>query len=443
MYQVPSSLAGLLSLLRPCFTQPSFQTFSMLMVGFAGRVRDCTVTGMLQAAGLAGEWHHSRAHDFFAYRRWDPDELGLLLLDFLVSVFVKVGAPIRLAVDDTLFGRSGRRVWGAHYLHDGAQPEGSGRRTRWGNCWVVVVLVVELQCLGGRLIGLPVLFRLFRPKDEEHPDRPSQPELGRKLIDLVIKHFPARKIELAMDGAYASRAWQGLPAHVNLTTRMRTNAAIHELPPARRTGQRGRTPIKGKRMASLAEIAQAASFKTVSLTGRDGKTRTALAHEFVCLWYKPFHTRPLKVLLVRNPNSDKHFDIAIASTDTIADAAQIIERYDGRWVSEAGHQEAKAHGVGDARNRVRGAVQRTVPFGFLTMTITIAWYQLCGDPQADMIERRRQAPWYRQKSTVSYTDMLAALRRELIRQEFHAQAHPMTTHQQITEPQMPSAIVAA
>ncbi len=108
MPQVPTSLAGLLSLLAPCFTQPSFQTFSMLMVGFVGRVRDCTVTGMLQAAGLAGDWHHSRAHDFFAYRRWEHDELRLSLLDFVVSVFVKVGAPIRLAVDATLFGRSGR-----------------------------------------------------------------------------------------------------------------------------------------------------------------------------------------------------------------------------------------------------------------------------------------------------------------------------------------------
>src|SRR6266540_4354853 len=112
---MPSSLAGLLSLLAPCFTQPTFQTFSMLLVGFVGRIRDCTVTGMLQAAGLTGEWHHSRAHDFFARRRWDPDKLGLRLLDFLVSVFVGPDAPIRLAVDATLFGRSGRRVWGAHY----------------------------------------------------------------------------------------------------------------------------------------------------------------------------------------------------------------------------------------------------------------------------------------------------------------------------------------
>jgi len=85
----------------------------MLVVGFVGRVRDCTVTGMLQAAGLAGVWHHSRAHDFFARARWDPDQLGLRLLDFLVSVFVKADAPIRVAVDDTLTRCSGARAGGS------------------------------------------------------------------------------------------------------------------------------------------------------------------------------------------------------------------------------------------------------------------------------------------------------------------------------------------
>ncbi|MBA3808581.1 MAG: transposase, partial [Solirubrobacterales bacterium] len=253
-----------MSLLEPCFTRPTFQTFSLLTVGFIARIRENTVTGMLQASGLAGVWHHSRAHAFFAYRRWDPDELGLRLLDLLVSVLVAADAPIALAVDDTLFGRSGRSVYGAHYLHDGAQPEGSGQRTRWGNCWVVVVLVVALPCTGGRTVGLPVLFRLFRPKDETHPDRPSQPELGRTLIDMVSKRFGARTIELVADGAYATRAWRDLPERVSLTTRMRANAAVYELPPASSQG-RGRRALKGARMGSLAQIANA-SFTQVSLT---------------------------------------------------------------------------------------------------------------------------------------------------------------------------------
>jgi hypothetical protein len=80
--------------LAPCFTQPTFQTFSMLLVGMIGRIRDCTITGMLQACGLAGVWHHGRAHDFFARRRWNPDELGLRLLDFLVVVFAKTARSV-------------------------------------------------------------------------------------------------------------------------------------------------------------------------------------------------------------------------------------------------------------------------------------------------------------------------------------------------------------
>ena len=416
----------------------------MLVAGFLGRVRDCTVTGMLQAAGLAGEWHHSRAHDFFARSRWDPDELGLRLVDFLVLVFVAAGAPIRLAVDDTLFGRSGRKVFGAHYLHDGAQPEGSGRRTRWGNCWVVVVLVVQLDCLGGRQVGLPILFRLFRPKDDQHPDRPSQPELGRLLIDMILKRFPTRVLELVMDGAYASKAWQGLPERVSVTSRMRANAALHKLAPGtRRPGQIGRTPLKGAKLDSLAQIATTAVFAAATITGPDGRRRTAHIHEFVCLWYTPFHTRPVKVILIRNPGRTEGFDVALASTDITAAGAQLVARYDSRWTIETANQEAKAHGVGDARNRVKKAVQRTVPFGFLTQTITIAWYALHGDPQADLQARRRTAPWYRQKTTVSYADMIAALRRQLIRDEFWAQAPPITINPKLTHPQSPSALTAA
>ncbi len=108
MFQVPSSLASLLAV-APCITQPSFQTFSMLF-GHGRPGAGLPVTGMLQAAGLVGVGHHSRVHDFFARRRWDPDELGLRLLGFLATVFVKAGAPLRFAVDDTLFGRSGGKV---------------------------------------------------------------------------------------------------------------------------------------------------------------------------------------------------------------------------------------------------------------------------------------------------------------------------------------------
>ncbi len=253
-------------------------------------------------------------------------------------------------------------MWGAHYLHDGAQPEGSGRRTRWGNCWVVVVLVVQLPCLGDRAVALPILFRLFRPKTDEHPDRPSQPVLARRLIDMILARFPARLVELVMDGAYATKAWQGLPERVTVTTRMRANAAVFAPTPPP-TGKRGRPALKGARLASLAQLAATAVFAPVTITAPDGKTRVEHVWQMTCLWYGPFHTRPVTIMLIRKPGRTEGFDVAIASTDTTATSAELIARYDSRWSIETAHQEAKAHGVGEARNRVQKAVERTVPFG--------------------------------------------------------------------------------
>ena len=166
-------------------------------------------------------------------------------------------------------------------------------------------------------------------------------------------------------------------------------------------------------------------------------------HELICLWYKPFYTRPVKVILIRNPGTTDGLRRRARLHRPQRPASELIARYDSRWTIETCHQEAKAHGVGEARNRVQKAVERTVPFGFLAQTITIAWYAVHGDPEADLNERRRQAPWYRQKATVSYADMLAALRRELIRHEFWAQAPPMTTNPKLTQPQSPSASNAA
>ncbi len=229
---------------------------------------------------------------------------------------------------------------------------------------------------------------------------------------------------------------------MSVTTRMRGNAAVYALTPAR-TGKRGRPALKGDRLASLAKIAASAVFEAVTIAGPDGRQRIAHIHTFTCLWYTPFHTRTITVILIRNPGREDGFDVALASTDTTADSGELIARYDSRWTIETCHQEAKAHGVGEARNRVQKAVQRTVPFGFLTQTITITWYQLHGNPDSDLTERRRTAPWYRQKTTVSYTDMLAALRRELIRHKYWAQAPAATTNPQITPAQTPSALTAA
>jgi SRSO17 transposase len=77
-----------------------------------GQTRRRTVCGMLLGVGLQLRWHHARAHRFFATARWCADAVGLALLDLIVERLLPKGSPITVVVDDTLFKRCGRTVFG-------------------------------------------------------------------------------------------------------------------------------------------------------------------------------------------------------------------------------------------------------------------------------------------------------------------------------------------
>jgi hypothetical protein len=117
---VPCSLADVLLVFRWCFTAPTFRTFSGLVVGLIASTRRRTVWGMLLGAGLERFWHHSRAHRLFAVARWSTDAVGVALADLIVARLVPAGSPLTIAVDDTLFTRSGKKVFGVAWHHDGA-----------------------------------------------------------------------------------------------------------------------------------------------------------------------------------------------------------------------------------------------------------------------------------------------------------------------------------
>ena len=443
---LPSSLTQLLSLLRPAFTAPSFQTFEALVAGMIGRVGEHTVCGMWQAARLADRVHHSAAHDFFARSRWSPDEVGLRLLDFLIERFVGAGSPVCLAVDGSVFGRSGRKVHGAVWHHDSSAGPSGG--FQFGNCFVVVGLVVKIRALGDRAWCLPVLFRLWRPtpkpsKDCPEPERrSSQQDLAAVLIGLIAQRHPGRRIDVVGDSAFACKAMGSLPDPVTLTSRLRSNAVICAPKPPP-TGKRGRPRVTGQRLGNPAQLAAAArpgDWQRVQVPGR-GDANVLLVQG---LWYSVFGPRPVRVMIVRQPADTAGYEVALITTDPQTSIAQIIGRYADRWSIEVCFQDAKhVVGVGQARNRTQLAVERTVPFGFLCQSITIAWYALHGNPAADVRRRRQHAPWYRHKRDPSMLDILASLRHELIRSEYHAQAATTPTSRQNARPPLPQTATTA
>jgi hypothetical protein len=428
---LPSSLSVLLATLRPCFTAPSFRTFAALVAGLIAQPGRRTITGMLAGAGLAAAWHHSRAHWFFAGARWQPDRLGLAVAALIVARLLPADAPLLIAVDDSLFRRSGRRVHGAAWCHDGAAKGPKGNRVAWGHCWVIAGLVLCLPVLD-RPICLPVLARLWRTNG------PTKQVIAGQLVTALAGAVPGRTVHVVADAWYAgvdgapgaarggTRARGGFPPGVSLTSRLRGNAVLTAIatpdpsPERRRSG--GRPRRIGARLGTPDRLAATAAWTTSTVT-RYGRTDTVQLAEVVCLWYGAYRSRTVRVILVRDPDRPTRcgYQPALISTDLTSPAAAIVERYAARWSVEVAIEDAKqTTGVGQARNRVAAAVERTVPFALITQTLVIIWYTGHGDHHATVTERRRQAPWYRSKTHPAYQDMLTTLRRVLITARFRA-----------------------
>jgi hypothetical protein len=413
---LPASLAGLLWVLRPVFTGPSFATFCGLVAGLAGAVRRRTVCGMLAGAWLGRVWPHDRAHYFFARAAWDLDELGLAVARLVVGLLVPAGAAVTVAVDDSVFRRAGRKVFGACWQHDGSAP---GRaKASFGTCFVTAGIVVGLPWCT-RPVCLPVLARLYIPghgtprasgRSGAVVVPGSKVAVAATLVTLLARALPGRTIHVVGDAGYHGPALRHLPPQVTWTCRLPKNAVLHAPPPPRVPGTRGRPRSKGPRLGTPAQVGATATWTaaTVRIYGRAQATQLTAAP---CLWHGSFHTRPVRVIMART----RAATLALITTDPATTPTGLIQRYAARWSIEQAFADARTVlGAGEARTRTPRAVARTVPFALLTHTLVITWYARHGHDPADITARRTAQPWYRSKTEPAFEDMLTKLRRTLI-----------------------------
>ena len=405
---VPASLMTLLAVFSPLFTAPSFRTFTRLACGFLVQSGKRTVCGMLTGAGLSRAWPHDRAH-YFSRARWNPDDLGLAAARLVIALLVPDGDPVEVLIDDTLFSRRGKRVWAASWFHDGLAQ--GPAKTGYGNNWVVLAVRVRLPMIT-RPVAVPVMAKLVI-KDSASASRLW---LARRMVTRLARELPGREIHVTADSAYAGEELKQLPDGVTWTTRLRANAALHDVPPER-TRKKGRPRKKGDRLPSLANIAAGAAFSQVTVT-RYGKTETIAVHALTCLWYSVTGTVPVTVILIRD-KSRTGYDLALVTTQKNPDIARVIKRYAARWAIEVAIEDAKQlFGAGQARNRTAPAVERTVPFMLACQALAVCWYATACHHPADTEARRLDAPWYTSKAEPSTADMTAKLRRVIIAARF-------------------------
>ena len=442
--EVTSSFQELLCTFQPIFTQPTFPVFLRLMTGWLLSHRRRFVTDLIWSSDSLDQGHFTKYHRFFSHARWELDAMSKVLAVLIVTVLAPTGLII-LAVDDTLCRKRGLTVYGTGMHHDPLISSRAKPLTSWGHDWVVVTFILRNPFWSsGKAWSLPLVFCLYRnrqgvtkgkakalaklskkerakQKREEakkkraaDPSHRTRPELAVQTISLLAEWFPDRQFIVTGDSAYGGKSvLSKLPKNVDLISHVHPEGALYEPAPEpspTKKGTPGRPRKKGARLPGMKAWADDDTQPWKTLRFDEYGLHATLQVKFrkKVLYYKSGGQRLLNVVLTRDTDG-KRPDQMFYCTRLDWTPKQILSCYAGRWSIEVCFENAKQLlGFEDPANRVTKAVERTAPIALILYSLNILWFHQDGHKKVKYPER----PWYKQKTTPSFADILCTLRRE-------------------------------
>lgn len=401
----------LLSLMAGAFTKPSMILFSDLITAWVLLPGRHTITRLWLSMGEPRRAHDAY-HRFVREGRWQPRMLWRLLAREMVQLFCGMG-DLFLDLDDTLFRKTGRKISGAGSFRDAVRSTRNRVVFAWGLNLVVLTLRVQPPW-GGEPLGLPINLRLHRKKGDK-----SLLDLAEEMVHEVASWFPERTLRLSADGFYAPLAGRNLP-NTYLTSRMRRDAALYDPPAPRRKGQRGRPAKKGPRLPVLSQIAaQAPKWLQANVDIR-GKAQPYLLYSRPVLWYNVCRDHLVLLVIVRDASGIQPDDYFFTD-DLDGLAAAVASQYAGRWSIEDTFRSTKQFlGTEDPQTRVGDGPERAAVLGLWTYSAVWTWYVSFHGTERTW----PTLPWYSRKTTPSFIDALAALRRVLWLHRIFATSDP-------------------
>jgi len=414
MHTITSTWTELLQQFFPIFTVPAANIFIRLATGWILCTARRTVTGMIPFADPLGLRAHDAYHRFFTDARWTMSRMWRLLTLIMVRALCPQGT-VTLALDDTLFHRSGRKVNGAGWWRDAVRSTHKNIAYAWGLNLVVLTLQIQPPW-GGKPLGLPINMRLHRKNG------PTLIELASQMINEVRQWLPKRPFRVVADGFYATLAGKETGA-VTIISRIERNANLYDLPPKRRKKRRGRPRTRGKKLAKLEKMAShIQNWQTVTFRRR-GETVKRLVYTRVVLWYT-VSRKPILLVISRDPNG-KEKDDFFFTTDVRMTAAEVLECYNDRWAIEDTFKNTKQLLGGQQPQTFKGkGPERAAGLSLWLYSVVWLWYLGQNSTQRYFTFR----PWYSQKTYPSFADAIACLRRRLWRERINCMFGKSAVH---------------
>ena len=262
MPTLPKTHDILIQTFAPHFSNCIWQHAQVLLLGAILVPGTRTVTAALRIMGLSGERQFETYHRVLNRAAWSSWALSRELLRLLVKTFVPTG-PIICGIDDTIERRRGAKIKAKGIYRDPVRSSHGHFVKASGLRWLSLMLLAPIPW-AQRTWALPFLTclapseRYYKQKARAHK---KLTDWGRQMVMQLRRWLPERQLVIVADSSFAAILWlfqlSQLPGQICLIVRFRLDAALYApAPKHRRPGQRGRTPLKGKRLPTLEQVAQ-------------------------------------------------------------------------------------------------------------------------------------------------------------------------------------------
>lgn len=426
MPSLPAALKGVLEPFAPLFRRPVWRRALVLVVGALLSPGCRTVTQALRVVGLSTERRFPSYHRVLSRAMWSCREAGRILLHLLVRTFAPSG-PLVFGLDDTIERRWGRKIKARGIYRDPVRSSHGHFVKASGLRWLTLALLAPVAW-AGHVWALPVL-TVLSPSERharQSGRRHKTPlDWARQMVLQLRRWLPDREIVVVGDNTYAALEWLGsVREHVTAITRLRLDARLYAPAPPRKPGTMGRPRKKGERLPTLESVLTDAqtSWCRVRISEWYGRGERELEITTgTAVWFHGgLPVIPIRWVLVRDPQGELD-PKAFLSTDLALDAITILRYFVRRWQVEVTFEEARRHlGMESQRQWSDLAIARTTPclLGLFSV-VTLA---------ADYLHQQgrlsvRQSAWY-EKPLPTFSDALAAVRRELWQMDDFVISHP-------------------
>jgi hypothetical protein len=412
MDQLIASLEVLLDGLAPAFRQEVHALFGVMVVAWIVCLGRRTISRVWETTGQSEQRNHAAAFRLFSQAAWNWDEVCRLLLVQILARLLP-GTRVWLVVDDTLCHKRGAKVAFGGIFLDAVLSSKRHKVFRFGNNWVMLGVVVELSFRPTRYFCLPILWRVYEKRGtKSKKEHRTKSLLAAEMIAVVAGWFPQRQFLVVADSAYIGKhLLRQRPVNVDALGPLCWKAALYEAESqprrGRRHGQRLATPA-----AMLKDDAQWPA-RRLRIQFKSGCSRVLEVKVITGLcWYAAAGSAAVQVVLVRDPKGEWR-DEALVCTDVGLSATEVITGYCRRWSVEVAFCDAKQLlGFHDPQVWSAASVQRASPMAWFVGTLVVVWYAWSG---RDGEQAHRRRPWYKNKPTPTFADMLAACRLQLWR----------------------------